>query len=98
MIERYGAVSAEVAATMAAAMCEASDADIALSVTGLAGPGGGTPEKPIGLVYLALADAAGTYTEEARFSGDRVKIRNRAAKRALNKLRIYLLDRKQTNG
>jgi nicotinamide-nucleotide amidase len=60
LIERHGAVSPEVALAMAEGALEHSQARIAVAVTGIAGPGGGTPQKPVGLVYLALADSAGT--------------------------------------
>jgi len=97
-LERDGAVSASVAEAMARGMRSTSGADVALSVTGIAGPAGGTATKPIGLVYMALADAAGARVEEARLAGvsrsglagAREQIKDRAAKRALNMLRLYL--------
>ncbi len=94
MIAVHGAVSAEVARAMANGMRKSARVDVALAVTGIAGPGGGTAEKPIGLVYIALADADDTCAEECRFVGNRVKIRSRALKRALNMLRTYLIKRK----
>ncbi len=87
-LEAHGAVSAEAAAAMAEGVRRAAGADLGLSVTGIAGPGGGTPTKPIGLVYLGRADAAGTVTEELRLRGDRLMIKERAAQLAL-----YLLYR-----
>jgi nicotinamide-nucleotide amidase len=88
IIEAHGAVSAECAAAMAEGVRIAVGADVGLSVTGIAGPGGGTPEKPVGLVYLGRSDAAGTVTEELRLRGDRLMIKERAGQSAL-----YLLYR-----
>ena len=90
LIERHGAVSAQVAEAMAGGMRTTSGADIALAVTGIAGPDGGTPAKPVGLVYMALAGANGVHSEELRLAGDRIQIRDRAAKYALNMLRLCL--------
>jgi len=87
-IREHGAVSAETAAAMAAGVRRATGADIGLSVTGIAGPEGGTPAKPVGLVYAARTDAGGTVTEELRLRGDRLMIKERAAQTAL-----YLLYR-----
>ena len=90
LIEQHGAVSRETAAAMAAGMRKHSDADIALAITGIAGPSGGSEAKPVGLVYIALADSAGTSTEEIRFPGNRQQVRNRTVNAALNRLRLYL--------
>jgi nicotinamide-nucleotide amidase len=87
-LRQYGAVSAATAAAMAEGVRTALGADIGLAVTGIAGPGGGTPEKPVGLVYLGLADDSETTTEELRLRGDRPMIKERAAQMAL-----YLLYR-----
>ena len=93
LIRRHGAVSAEVAAAMAEGIRIRSGADIGLSVTGIAGPGGGTDRKPVGLVYVGL-DAAprtrATVTGEFRFHGDRHVIKVRASQAALNVLRLHL--------
>ena len=85
-----GAVSPEVAKAMAEGMRERSGADIAVGITGIAGPGGGTDEKPVGLVYIAVADAAGTDVEQRNFRGPRTIIKDRAAKTALNLLRLRM--------
>ncbi|MGD1000134.1 MAG: competence/damage-inducible protein A [Candidatus Brocadiia bacterium] len=90
VIEREGAVSAATAEAMARGMRATSGADVALGVTGIAGPDGGTAAKPVGLVYIALADAAGARVEEAHFRGTRQQIKDRAAKSGLNMLRLYL--------
>ena len=83
MIE-HGSVSAEVAAVMAGAVRERLGADIGLGVTGVAGPGGGTPDKPVGRVYLHLSGPNGI--EQARefdFSGDREAVRTQTVAEAL---------------
>lgn len=98
VIERHGAVSAQTAAAMAAGMRESSGADVAIAVTGIAGPAGGSADKPVGLVYIGLADASGATAEEARFAGDRKQVRNRAVHRALNWLRLYLLEQLRNHG
>lgn len=99
LIEAYGAVSAEVARAMAVGMRLNSGADIALSTTGIAGPTGATPEKPVGLVYIGLAYAGGSYVEEARsFGSVRTQIKDRGAKRALNVLRLFLERREVPHG
>ena len=91
LLEAFGAVSAEVARAMAVGMRLSSGADLALSATGIAGPGGATPEKPVGLAHIALAWAGGVVAEEARsFGAFRWQIKDRAAKRALNLLRLHL--------
>lgn len=92
LIERHGAVSAEVARAMAEGAREAAGSDLALSVTGIAGPDGGTPEKPVGTVYIALADAGSCRVERLNFQGDRGRVRSITCFTALDWLRRYLLD------
>lgn len=94
LIATHGAVSAPVAEAMAIGCRRVSKADFAISVTGIAGPGGGSPAKPVGLVYIGLADAKQCVVTEHRFGDDleREHIRDRAAKTALNRLRLRLLD------
>ncbi len=88
LLTRYGAVSAPVARAMAEGARRRSGATFGLGVTGIAGPGGGTPKKPVGLVYIAWAGPAGTRSVRALFSGDRPAIRMQAAQLALNGLRL----------
>lgn len=84
----HGAVSAEAAAAMARGALTHAPVDLAVSVTGVAGPGGGTPQKPIGLVYLGLARKEGEVRVERRaFTGDRAAVRNGAVASALELLR-----------
>lgn len=83
-----GAVSQWVAEQMAEGILKKSDAHIALSVTGIAGPGGGSPEKPVGIVWFAVAVADGVEAREAYFSGDRASIRSAAVSYALR----WLID------
>lgn len=83
LIDTHGAVSKEVAEAMAKGTLEHSEADIAISVTGIAGPTGGTPEKPVGLVYIGIATWDGARVYEHRFSGDRAAIRAQTVAHAL---------------
>ncbi len=83
-----GAVSAECAAQMAAGARKLLKTDFAVSVTGIAGPGGGTAEKPVGLVWFGLASAEGVRTEKALFRGDRARVRQEAILHALGILTI----------
>lgn len=93
MLKRYGAVSGQVARTMAEQAVILSGADYALAITGVAGPDGGTAEKPVGLVWFALASRAGkTDVEEMKLPGDRDMVRERASKKALNMLRLKLME------
>jgi nicotinamide-nucleotide amidase len=91
LIERHGAVSREVAVAMAAAIRQIAGTDLGLSVTGIAGPGGGSAEKPVGLVYIALAAAEAVTAGEHRFLGDRGQVRQRTAQAALNMVRRHLI-------
>ncbi len=91
LIKAHGAVSEEVVRAMAEGMRRRSGADFALAITGIAGPDGGTPEKPVGTVWMALADGATTLAERQIFTGDRPLVRERAANYSLNMLRLRLL-------
>lgn len=88
-LERYGAVSEEIVRQMAAGARGRFGADVSIAITGIAGPDGGTPEKPVGLVWIAVA---GLETKARRFQliGDRTEIRQRAAQAALEMLRRTL--------
>lgn len=94
LIEQHGAVSREVAEAMAKGMRDRAGVSVALSVTGIAGPGGATETKPVGLVYIGL-DGGGddVMTKEFHFHGDRSVIRQRAAQAALDMLRRWLIAR-----
>ena len=85
VIEREGAVSAAVALLMAAGACARSDASLAIAISGVAGPGGGSPDKPVGTVWIAVHDAAAHRGHARRFEfpGPRDIVRDRAAKTAL---------------
>ncbi len=91
LIEKHGAVSREVAEAMAQGIRARTGSSYGLAITGIAGPGGGTDEKPVGLVYLALADEAGTQVLEGRYSGDRERVRQYSAQQGLDLLRRALL-------
>jgi nicotinamide-nucleotide amidase len=91
LIERHGAVSSEVAVAMAQGIQQAGRANLGLSVTGIAGPGGGTEKKPVGLVYIALASPQGMKTAEYKFLGNREQVRMRASQMALDMVRKYLI-------
>jgi len=88
LIEQYDVVSAEVARAMADGTRERLQVDIAVSATGLAGPGGGTPERPVGTVFLGIATAKGTRTIELHLTGNRARIRTLTVKHALNAVRL----------
>lgn len=90
-LDEYGAVSHETAAEMALGAAKAAAAGAAVSVTGIAGPGGGSKEKPVGLVYVGCAVNGEVRTEEFRFTGNRAKNREYAVVRALTLLREELL-------
>jgi nicotinamide-nucleotide amidase len=91
LIAEHGAVSEPVAHAMAAGARERSGADVAVAVTGIAGPTGGTPEKPVGLVWLAVATEEGVACERHHFHGPRRQIKWRTSQAALNKVRLRLL-------
>jgi nicotinamide-nucleotide amidase len=90
-LECFGAVSEPVARQMACGIRESTGADFGLSVTGIAGPDGGTPEKPVGLVFIGLSDDQDTQVRQERFPGTREAIRMRASRYALDWLRRKIL-------
>ena len=88
LLEEKGAVCAEVAAFMAKGVCALSESDIGTGITGIAGPGGGTSEKPVGLVYVAVyvKSTDKVYVEELHLNGDRSEIRNATAEKVISKV------------
>jgi nicotinamide-nucleotide amidase len=92
LLSSAGAVSAEVAAAMAAGARRAAGTDIGVGITGIAGPDGGSAEKPVGLVFLALDGAAGTRVRQAFFPGGRDRVRYQASQAALEMVRRGLLS------
>ena len=89
ILARHGAVSGECAGAMATGARERAGADLGLSVTGIAGPDGGTPTKPVGTVFIGLADARAVTIEHHRFDRDRAGNKALSATRALDLLRRY---------
>jgi len=91
VLEKHGAVSAPVAEAMAVGVMERLGADIAVSTTGIAGPSGGSEQKPVGLVFIGLAVKDGFSTvQECRFEGNRTKVRMAASQAALEMIQHYL--------
>lgn len=82
-LSQYGAVSHQTAAEMALGACNVSGAEVALSTTGIAGPGGGSKEKPVGLIYIGCAVKGDVKVKECRFDGDRTANRKGAVEEAL---------------
>ena len=91
LLARHGAVSAPVARAMALGIRSTSGADFGLAVTGIAGPGGGTPAKPVGLVYIALARRGRVEVERRIFSGGRDNVKFQSSQKALDMLRKSLI-------
>ncbi len=92
VLEKYGAVSNETAIEMAKGVRKLANTNIGLSITGIAGPDGGTPEKPIGLVYIAISYDDVVDSEELKLWGERSRIRNVASLHALDLVRRYIID------
>lgn len=90
-LDQYGAVSAETAREMAAGIRERTRADLGISITGIAGPGGGSQEKPVGLVYIGLATSEGIKANKFQFHGGRDSIRQLTVQAALDWIRRYML-------
>lgn len=93
LLERHGAVSRECAAAMADSVIRATGADVGVSITGVAGPSGGTPEKPVGLVYIGIGYAGKTTVGEFNYGAGRERNRERSATSALDMIRKALLGR-----
>jgi nicotinamide-nucleotide amidase len=93
LLQRHGAVSAEVAEALASGVRKALHSSVGLSITGIAGPGGGSPEKPVGLVYIGISDEKNSWSRHRIMPGDRESIRERSTYLALSWLRRLLLGR-----
>ena len=91
-LDRVGAVSRETAIEMAQGVRDRTGADWALSITGVAGPGGGSPDKPVGLVHIGLAGPFGTSAREVRLTGNRETVRLRSTTAAMHDLRAQLMQ------
>ena len=91
MIQRHGAVSREVAAALAEGIRYRCESTLGAGITGVAGPGGGTPEKPVGLVFHAIASGSGTEVVQRNYPGDRKRIRRFASTLALDMVRRKLM-------
>jgi len=92
LIEEYGAVSREVAQAMAQGARKLSEADIAIAVTGIAGPSGGSVQKPVGLVYIAVSGDKGTKADRYHFSGARREVRQKTKDAAISLALQYLQE------
>jgi len=91
-IDQYGSVSSQVAEEMAEGGRKVLEVDICLADTGIAGPSGATPGKPVGLFYLGLSHRGGTYSRKHNFQGDREQNKQSAAEAALSWLKEYLVS------
>jgi nicotinamide-nucleotide amidase len=94
LIEEHGVISGPVVEAMATGCRSLFRTDLAVSTVGLAGPGGGTPEKPVGLVFVGLAWDGGVSSHSFSWSGTRAEVQSRTAKLALNRVRLHLLGMK----
>ncbi|HEX2944555.1 MAG TPA: competence/damage-inducible protein A [Clostridia bacterium] len=94
-LDKYGAVSEETAAEMAAGVRRAANTELGVSVTGIAGPGGGSETKPVGLVFVALADKDGVVVKKLDLWGSRSRIRNVTCLHVFDMLRRYLMNREK---
>jgi PncC family amidohydrolase len=94
-LEKHGAVSAETVIELARGVRHALAADIGLSVSGIAGPGGGTPEKPVGLVWIGLSSPQDEFARQFIWKGDRLRNKEHSAEQALQTLVEYLQAKTQ---
>jgi len=92
LIQSHGAVSQPVAQSLAEGVRARTGSSVGVGITGIAGPGGGAPEKPVGLVFIGLADERGTQVREFRFPGDRDRVRFWATQMALEMVRRRIRD------
>ena len=90
-LEKYGAVSAETAEEMAVGACKVSGAQVSIAVTGIAGPDGGTEDKPVGTVYIACCVNGKVVSKHCQFKGNRQKIRDNTVVYALDMVRRMLI-------
>jgi nicotinamide-nucleotide amidase len=90
LIREHGAVSAQVATAMARGALEQSRAELAVAVTGIAGPGGGSAEKPVGTVFIAYGNADAIHCSEHHFQGDRAAVRQQTVAAALDHLLTFV--------
>ncbi len=97
LLKQYGAVSREVALAMAEGIRKTAGADIGLAVTGIAGPTGGSAQKPLGLTFIAVSGKENAQCEQFQFHQDRVRNKERAAQTALNILRLWLMKMESLN-
>jgi len=92
LLRKYGAVSVQVAEAMAKGIRKKSRVDLGVSVTGIAGPGGGSGTKPVGLVFIAIDGPRGSQSQRFQFWGDRTEIKFRSSQAALNMIRRYIIQ------
>jgi nicotinamide-nucleotide amidase len=92
LLQKYGAVSAQVAEAMAKGIRTKSHVDLGVSVTGIAGPGGGSAKKPVGLVYMAIDGPRGSQSQRCQFWGNRTEIKFRSSQAVLDMIRRYCLQ------
>lgn len=97
VLNLHGAVSARTAMLMASGIRKRASADIGVGITGIAGPGGGTPDKPVGTVWISLEDFPSFSIKECRLDGDRDEIRNKAVKGALELILEHLQKAEQAD-
>lgn len=91
-LERFGAVSSETVCEMASGAREVFGSDIGVSISGVAGPSGGTAEKPVGTVWFGFDSRRGTFSEKKKFAGSREEIKNISASKALDMVRKFCMD------
>ena len=89
-LEKFSAVSRQTAQEMAANVRQLLNTDIGVSVTGIAGPGGGTPDKPLGTVYIGISGLNGDKVQKFKFNGSRTEIKAKSVEAALVLLQVYL--------
>ena len=91
-LEKFGAVSEEVAKEMAEGIRSKVGSDLAISTTGIAGPDGGSDQKPVGLVYIGIATPEGVHAKKFQFYGERESVRQLTVQAALNEVRLHMLN------